>query len=370
MKKMMAIFGGPERSFKIESLEVTAPGPGMAGLSLLCSGICGTDVHIHQGFLKMPEFELIIGHEFIGRIAQLGENASHDALGEPLEVGDRVIACVAIPCGKCFNCLKGETASCLAFGVTYAKPAAEAPHFHGGFAEYLFSPTANLVKIPDAVDHLAAAAFPCGGPTIIRACEYGGGLEKDEIVVIQGNGPLGLFALAYAKAHGCSVIMIGSTADPVRKALTEELEPEHFFDYRRTGNDEIAGCILELARERGRGNGADVVIETSGSHDAFPAGLNLLRTRGRYFVPGQYSDRGPVEIPPHLITFRALRIFGSGQYTSADIGSYLKFLADHPELQKIFARTIKTYRVADADCAIADAAAGRAVKAVFTGKDN
>jgi D-arabinose 1-dehydrogenase-like Zn-dependent alcohol dehydrogenase len=367
MKKTMAIFTGPGRSFRIESAGVAAPGPGMAGLQLLSSGICGTDVHIHQGFLKMPELELILGHEFIGRIDQLGENARRDALGRELAPGDRAVACVALACGKCFNCLRGETASCLAFGVTYLKPVAEEPHFHGGFAEYLFSPVANLVKLPDAVETRAAAAFPCGGPTIIRACEYGGGLEKGEIVLIQGNGSLGLFALAYAKAHGCATAIIGSTANSERKELTEALEPDLFFDYRRIDAGEIAERIRDFARAQGRGDGADVAIETSGAREALPVGLACIRTRGRYLVPGQYSDRGEVAILPHLITFRALRIFGTGQYTFADIGTYLDFLAAHPELQRIFARMVKPYRVEAADTALADAAAGRAVKAVFAG---
>ncbi|MGE4563732.1 MAG: alcohol dehydrogenase catalytic domain-containing protein [Victivallaceae bacterium] len=367
MKKKMAIFTGPGRNFRIESAEVAAPEPGMAGLQLLSSGICGTDVHIHQGFLKMPELEMILGHEFIGRIDQLGENAGRDALGRELAPGDRAVACVALPCGKCFNCLHGETASCLAFGVTYIKAAAEAPHFHGGFAEYLFSPATNLVKLPDAVETRAAAAFPCGGPTVIRACEYGGGLKKDEIVVIQGNGSLGLFALAYAKARGCTTAIIGSTANPERMELTGALTPDFFFDYRHVAAEEIARQIREFAQARGRGDGADVVIETSGAREALPAGLGYLRTRGRYLVPGQYSDRGEVAILPHLITFRALRIFGSGQYTFADIGAYLDFLVAHPELQKIFGRMVRGYRVEAADTAVADAAAGRAVKAVFEG---
>ncbi len=369
MRKKCAVFHGAEKPFEIREFETAAPAAGQVGLELVSSGICGTDVHIIQGFLSMPDFPLVIGHEFIGKIDALGENAGTDALGNPLLCGDRAIACVALPCGQCFNCRRGETASCLAFGVTYAKNVHDAPHFHGGFAEYLYSPAENLVRLPDTVDPLAAAAFPCGGPTVIRACSYGGGLEKDELVVIQGNGSLGLFALAWAKEHGCRVAVIGSASNPERAELTRELKPDVFFDYRRSDESEIRQRVLALAREAGRGDGADVVIETSGGAAAFPLGLSLLRTRGRYFVPGQYSNRGPVAIEPQLITFRALRIFGSGQYTFADIGSYLDFLAARPELQRIFRRLVKTCRVADADAAMADAVAGRAVKTVFTGDE-
>ncbi|WP_176013519.1 alcohol dehydrogenase catalytic domain-containing protein [Victivallis sp. Marseille-Q1083] len=365
MKRKAAIFQGPGQPFQVREYPTVQPGPGLAGLALLSSGICGTDVHIAAGKLAMPDFPLIIGHEFIGRIDMLGAGPAVDALGRPLAVGDRVIASVAVPCGNCFNCRKGETASCLAFGVTYAQPASDPPHFHGGFAEYLYSPLTNLVKLPEQVDTFAAAAFPCGGPTVIRACEYGGGLEADELIAIQGNGSLGLFALAWAKAHRCRTALIGSAANPARLALTEALAPDRFFDYRQSTNDDIRQALLAEARRLDRGDGADVVIETSGAPDAFTFGLSLLRTRGRYFVPGQYSNRGAVAIEPQQITFRALRIIGSGQYTIADIGRYLEFLAAHPELQKLFSRLVTRYPVAQVNQAMADAEAGRAIKAVF-----
>ena len=365
MKRKCAVFHGAGKDFTIEEFEVTPAMTGYAGLKLISSGICGTDVHIHEGRLGMPEMPLILGHEFIGEIDSLGSEKACDALGNPLRIGDRAIACVAIPCGKCFNCAAGETASCLNFGVTYVKNVEDPPHFHGGFAEYLYSPIANLVKLPDGIDPFAAAAFPCGGPTIIRACTYGGGLHQGELAVIQGNGSLGLFAAAYAKAAGCHVMIVGSGANPLRSELTQAMKPDRFFDFRKDSPEAIREAVLEYARELGRGDGADIVIETSGGAGAFPFGLTLLRTRGRYFVPGQYSDRGEVGIPPHLITFRALQIFGSGQYTMADLGVYVKFLAEHTELQPVFRRIVSTFSVAEVNDAIKAAADGKTIKAAF-----
>lgn len=367
MKKGKAAVFMPEtRSFDVREYEVSSPAAGNAGLSLRFSGVCGTDVHIYEGKLGPMPFPMILGHEFVGRVEALGEGVTVDGLGTPLAVGDDAIACVAIPCGKCLSCTKGETASCMAFGVTYSKPADEAPHFHGGFAEYQEIPAANLVKIAPGLDVRAAAAFPCGGPTIIRACTYGGGLAKGELVVVQGNGALGLFAVAYAKAQGCRVICVGSAANEKRLSATMELAPDIFVDFRKTGNEELQALVVEEAKKLGRGDGADVVIETSGDPNAFQTGLVLLRTRGRYLVPGQYSNRGDVAIPPHLITFRALSVIGSGQYTMADIAVYLEFLAAHPDLQRIFSGMVATYAVSDINTAIADAAAGCAIKAAFT----
>lgn len=368
MNRSAAVFHGIDKDFEIKEYPVLPPEKNMAGLKLVSSGVCGTDIHIHEGCLGMPDMPLIIGHEFIGTVDATGEDVTHDGLGNKLQKDDLVIACVAIPCGKCFNCRRGETASCLNFGVTYVKHAGEAPYFHGGFAEYLFSPAANLVKLPKEVDPFAAAAFPCGGPTVIRACEYGGGLEEGEIVAIQGNGSLGLFALAWAKAHGCRTVMIGSTANPERAEITKALQPDIFCDYRTLSEEETATRIRDMAASLGHGDGADVVIETSGSPKAVPFGLKLLRTRGRYLIPGQYSNRGAVPIEAHQITFRALRIIGSGQYTMSDIGTYLQFLARQKDLQQIFARMLTKYSITDINKAIADAKAGHTIKAVFAEK--
>jgi D-arabinose 1-dehydrogenase-like Zn-dependent alcohol dehydrogenase len=240
MKKKCAVFQGAGKKFAVREFDVASPQTGYAGLDLISSGICGTDVHICEGRLAMPDMPLIIGHEFIGRIREIGAGNAVDAMGNKLAVGDIAISCVAIPCGKCLNCLAGETASCLAFGVTYVKNVEEEPHFHGGFAEYLYSPFANLIKLPENVDPFAAAAFPCGGPTVIRSCVYGGGLKAGELVVIQGNGSLGIFAAAYAKQHGCKVVVIGSGANAKRVDLTMAVGPDKFFDFRKDSPETIA----------------------------------------------------------------------------------------------------------------------------------
>lgn len=200
-KAQAAVFCGGGKPFDLREYEVQAPAPGAALLKLTASGICGTDIHIADGRLPMGS-PAIIGHEFIGRVEQLGAEVQTDGLGTPLAIGDTVIACIALPCGKCPNCRRGETASCMNFGVTNAGDPDTPPHFHGGFAEYLHQPGHTLVKVPSELDPLAVAAFPCAGPTAIRAFAYGGGLERDDLMVVQGLGPVGLFAVAWAAAAG------------------------------------------------------------------------------------------------------------------------------------------------------------------------
>jgi 5-exo-hydroxycamphor dehydrogenase len=366
---LAAVYRSMGAPLETKRYPVTQPVRGQALLSLEASGICGTDLHILRGRLKFPG-PLILGHEFIGRVEALNGVDPHDGLGHRLKVGDVAVACVAVPCESCFSCRHGETASCLKFGVTYLKDPDASPHFHGGYAEFLYSPLSNLVRIPPGVSVMAAAAFPCAGPTIIRACAYAGGLEKGELVVVQGTGPVGLFAIAWAATAGCTVVAIGSGTSPHRTQRAKALGARQVLDYRTTTVEQRAAAVKALARKLKRGDGADVVIETSGAPSAVPEGLGLLRTRGRYLIPGQYSTSGAVTIQPELITFRALRLIGSGQYTLADVGAYLHFLRKRTDLQRKFEACIThRFTVDRAVAAIAAVEAGEeTVKAVFVRK--
>jgi L-iditol 2-dehydrogenase len=364
-----AVYAQVGQPLEIRSYPITAPKGDRVLLRLRLSGICGTDSHIIEARLPVPP-PLIPGHEFIGTVEQLGARAKRDGLGQPIQIGDTVIACVASPCGACFNCRQGETANCLHFGVTNLRDPKEPPHLFGGFAEMLYQPAATLVHVPRGLPLDAVAAFPCAGPTAIHGFGRAGGLTKGELVIVQGTGPVGLFAIAWARAAGCRVAAIGSIANPQRVALAHRLGAERVWDYRAgTAADRLAEVKRWVARYK-RGDGADVVFEASGAPSAIPEGLGLVRTLGRYIVPGQYSGSGSVAINPETITFKALTIVGSSQYTLADIKAYLAFLKKNPRLHRPFAACIThRYAVADAVRACADASAGRAVKAVFEGEE-
>jgi len=360
------VYVGAGKPLQAERFPVRPPARGDVLLRLERSGICGTDIHIHEGRLALPFSRLILGHEFIGRVVALGREGMKDGLGRKLRRGDRAIACVAQPCGTCFNCRAGDTASCLNFGVTYFRDPQEAPHFFGGHAENLYSPPGNLVKVPRNLDLDAVASFACAGPTVIRACEVAGRLSRGELVVIQGTGPVGLFAAAWASKAGCHVVVIGSGKNPIRARLARQFGARLFLDYRRTTAEVRLKKVCALAKRLKRGNGADVVLEASGNPTAVPEGMNLVRTLGRYIVPGQYSDSGPVEILPHLITFKAIRMTGSGQYQLSDVGRYLRFIGRHKDLQGRFARCVThKYPLSQANEAFRDASQGKSIKAVF-----
>ena len=273
---------------------------------------------------------------------------------------------ISRPQEDCCNCRRDETASCLNFGVTYLKPPETPPHFFGGFADCLYSPAGNLVKFPATLPLDAVAAAPCAGPTVLRACTYAGGLRAGELVVVLGTGPVGLFAIAWAAAAGCHVVAIGSGRLPLRAELAQRLGAREVLDFRASKPADRLARVRALAQQLGHADGADVVLDASGAPAAFVEGLDLVATRGRFIVPGQYSDSGEVAIKPQLLTFKAIRLTGSGQYTLADISAYLRFLAQHPALHAAFAASVAHYPVSQANRAWDDAVQGRTIKAVFS----
>jgi 2-desacetyl-2-hydroxyethyl bacteriochlorophyllide A dehydrogenase len=360
-----AVFNGTKTPLEIRTYPVIKPEGDGVLLRLERSGICGTDLHIIEGRLPIaPPF--IPGHEFIGKIMSLGPKAKKDGFGSRLTVGDLAIACVGIPCGKCFNCRQGETASCLKFGVTYLRNPDKSPHFFGGYGQFVFNPAKTLVKIPNGINLDAIAAFPCAGPTGIRAFDFAGNLKKNELVVVQGTGPVGLFAVAWAVKAGCKAISIGSGSNPARIRFAKKLGANLVIDYRKESDETIIAKVRKMAEKMKRGDGADVVFEASGSPKAIPLGLAMVRTLGKYIIPGQYSNSGSVEIQPQMITFKAIKIIGSGQYKLNDIRTYIGFLKKHKDIQAIFAKCItRKYKIDEANRAMDEVSKGTVVKGVF-----
>ena len=361
MKKhaLAAVYVGPNKPLEIREYPVTPPGRGMAALSLVASGICGTDLHILEGRLP-TEPEKIIGHEFVGRVEAVGEGVEH------VRAGDYVIADIACPCGECLRCRQGDDANCLHMGVTNGGDPAAAPHFWGGYAEMSYVPAKNLIRIPDGLDPLAVAVYACAGPTSLHSFRLGreaGWEEKTTgLAVVQGTGPLGAFSVLYLKALGVpTVIALTARKNPERERRIQALGADEVWTLESLSDDEIRRRTYELSQ----GAGADLVCEASGGAAALPLGLTLLRNRGVYLIPGQYSDRGNVPLPAHRITFGALRLIGSSQYSVSDVEDYLAFLQSHPGLLPRVRELAAAYPVREVNRAFEDLRAGKVMKALL-----
>lgn len=364
-KAKLAVLTDSNTSFEVREYPVTEPGPGMARMKLLASGICGTDIHIYKGKIAVG-LPSAIGHEFVGQVEAI---SPADSQKYGITPGDNVIVNIACPCGHCSLCETGDQANCVHMGVTNGENPDREPHFYGGYGEYNFSPAANLIKLPAELNPETACVFACAGPTTLHAVKLaersGCRLDKMSVAVVQGLGPVGMFALLYLSRLGIrNVIAVTGRNVPERAEIAKAFGAAEVMSLSEDGLEKIADKVNSLSG----GLGADLVFEASGNPEAVSQGLTLLRNRGVYLVPGQYSNSGPVPIRPELITFHALHIIGSSQYDTEDVQRYIGFLREQPQYWEKIGSLAARYSVSDINKAFADAMAGKNIKTMLTGE--
>jgi threonine dehydrogenase-like Zn-dependent dehydrogenase len=326
------------------------------------AGICGTDVHLWDGELNIP-LPVILGHETVGRIEQVGEGGQKDWRGEKLSVGDRVTWASSIVCGECYYCrLKRQPTRCLhrkAYGISYC--ADDSPHLRGGYAEFILLRAESAVfRLPESVPTESIVGAGCALTTVLHGVEHTP-IEPGDVVVIQGAGPVGLAAIAVAIESGASkVVVIGAPSE--RLTLAREFGAHAVVSIlERPSVGERRDLVL---KETGP-YGADVVLECVGRPEAVTEGWELCRDGGRCLVLGQYANSGSVTFSPHTITRKQLQVSGSWGFEPRHVDLAVRML-ENPRWQDIFAREV-THRfpLAEANSALKTARSQTAGKVVI-----
>src|SRR6187549_2653078 len=264
---------------KIRVEEVAKPnaGPGEAVIRVTLTTICGTDLHIVRGEYPVRE-GLIIGHEPVGVIEELGAGVTG------LSPGDRVLVGAITPCGQCRACLSGHLSQC---GHGQGYEALGGWRFgntiDGAQAEYLIVPyaQANLTKIPESISDEQAVLLADIASTGISGAEAAP-VRIGDAVVVFAQGPIGLCATAGAKLMGASLI-IGIDGDNTRLAMARRMGASVVLDYR------AVDVLAEVKRLTG--GGADVAIEALGTQQTFESALRSLRPGGTLSSLGVYSGK-------------------------------------------------------------------------------
>ncbi|MCH8158703.1 MAG: L-threonine 3-dehydrogenase [Proteobacteria bacterium] len=254
-----------ERGIWMEDIEVPQIGHNDVLIQIHRTAICGTDIHIFQWddwAQKTIPVPLAVGHEFSGKIVDLGT----DVRG--LEVGDRVSAEGHITCGVCRNCRAGRRHLCMntqGVGVSRA----------GAFAEYLSVPAFNVFKLPDTIsDDLASVLDPLGNATHTA-------LSFDlvgEDVLITGAGPIGIMAVAIARYAGARHIVITDIND-YRLDLARKMGATRALNVQTESID-------DTMRDLGMEEGFDVGMEMSGNPQAFRDMLRTMHHGGKVAILG------------------------------------------------------------------------------------
>jgi alcohol dehydrogenase len=275
-----AVFHGPD-DIRIESVPRPHAGPGEAVIRVTLTTICGTDVHILKGEYPVRS-GLIVGHEPVGVIEELGPGVTG------YELGERVLVGAITPCGQCHACLSGNLSQC---GHGSGYQAIGGWRFgntiNGAQAEYLLVPyaQANLAKIPEQLTDEQVVLLADIASTGFSGAESGGVRIGDSVVVF-AQGPIGLCATAGARLMGAALV-IGVDGDPVRRDVARRMGADIVLDPSEV---DVVPEVQRLTH-----GGADVAIEALGLQGTFGSALRSLRPGATLSSLGVYS--GKLQIP-------------------------------------------------------------------------
>jgi L-iditol 2-dehydrogenase len=287
-----AVYRG-QNDVRLETLPVPEIGRGEVLIRVHTCGICGTDLKkIATGSHSPPR---IFGHETSGQIVAVGQGV------ENFKTGDRVMVFHHIPCGQCYYCRHKVFAQCPVYkrvGVTAGfEPSG------GGFAEYVrvmdWIVRKGLVKIPGHVSY-EQASFIEPVNTCLKAIEAVH-LQRDETVLVIGQGPIGIILAVLAKGRGATVV----TSD----LYPQRLKMSGSYGLRHTVNAS-ADDPMKRVRELTDGRGADAVILATAGNSLIRPAMDAARPGGRVMLFAQ-TQRSEVAIDPATVCVDEKTLLGS-----------------------------------------------------------
>ncbi len=286
METMKAVVVHDGHEFRYETIERPRAGVGDLVIEVEAAGICAADRKIFSGHhpWELPE-RYIPGHEYVGRIRQLGEGLETAGF----RLGDRVTAEIVVPCRTCWFCQSGLYHLCDRPGTCV-----------GAWAEYMRIPQGAIVhRVPEELPAVEAALvepLACS----IHGVELGD-IGLRDTVVIGGLGAIGMGMLQVARLKNPRHL-IGLDLDDDLLEVARDLGADGAFNPAR---DDVEGEIRGLTE----GRGCDVYIEASGSPASITTGLRLLRKAGRLVIFGVYGRRAEVDFN-QISEFKELTVRG------------------------------------------------------------
>ena len=251
------------------------------------TGICGTDVHIYkwdkwaQRTIPVP---LVVGHEFVGEIVDVGSNVSDFRPGEIVSGEGHVV------CGRCRNCLAGRRHLCAdAKGIGVNRP--------GAFAEYLALPMTNVWHHHESINRDVASIFDPFGNAVHTALTFP---VLGEDVLITGAGPIGVMATAVVRHAGARHVVV-TDLNPYRLELAKKMGATLVLDVREQS-------VCDAQEQLGMSEGFDVGLEMSGSAAAFREMLANMCHGGRIAMLGIPEEE--MAIDWNAVVFNMLTIKG------------------------------------------------------------
>jgi len=271
----------------MEEAEKPEFGPNDLLVKIKKTAICGTDLHIYnwdEWSQKNIPVPMIVGHEFVGVIAEMGDSV------KGFDIGDRVSGEGHITCGHCRNCRGGTQHLCrntIGIGVNR----------QGCFAEYLQIPSSNAFKVPESISDDEASIFDPYGNAVHTALSFD---LVGEDVLITGAGPTGAMAAAVARHVGARHVVV-TDVNPYRLEIAKKMGAT------KTVNP-MEENLKDVMKELGMTEGFDVGMEMSGNGTAFKSMLASMNNGGRIALLGIFASE--VSIDWSEVIFKGLKLKG------------------------------------------------------------
>jgi len=288
------------RNLALEEVKRAKAGPGEVLVRVTNTGVCGTDLKIYDGTVPV-KYPRIMGHEMVGEVVEGGNDR--------IRIGDRVIVDPCLYCGMCVNCRAGQTSLCRNGGLVGRDS-------DGGFAEFLLASMTHVYRLPDAVDSGKAPLIQ-----ILTTCVHAQrfvNIFAAQSVVVLGLGVAGQLHVQLAKARGANPV-IGVTRSAFKRKLAEQLGADLTFS---SGAEALRGV-----QEATHGDGADVVIESTGKLPVISDAISMVRPGGSILLFG-VSTATEGKLPFYQLYYKELTLYNSRAAKGEDFPASIDLVAN------------------------------------------
>ncbi|MFI5087577.1 MAG: L-threonine 3-dehydrogenase [Terriglobales bacterium] len=278
----------PKPGAEIREVQIPAFGRTDVLVKVSVASVCGTDLHIYnwdpwaQHRIHPP---LIPGHEFCGNVAAVGDEVTS------VKEGDFVSAEMHVACGKCLQCRTGEAHICQHVSIIGVDR-------NGAFAEYVVIPESNIWKLDPAIPQEYASILDPLGNAVHTVLA---GEIAAKTVAITGTGPIGLFAIAVARACGATQVF-AIEVNQYRRKIAQQMKADYVLD---PATQDVRQIVMDLTG----GVGVDVVCEMAGHPDAIRTAFNIVRRGGRISLLGLTSKPIALNFSEDII-FKGITVQG------------------------------------------------------------
>ncbi|MFX0207250.1 MAG: zinc-dependent alcohol dehydrogenase family protein [Candidatus Hodarchaeota archaeon] len=259
-------------------------------------GVCGTDLHIYEGQVPFVKYPIIGGHEFSGKITNIGPKVKEFSIGDKIAVNPN-LSCKDKGLGEddyCYYCKKNRPHFCTnwhALGVTQ----------NGGFAEYVVCPSTSAVKVPKEIS-LKNALFM----EPIACCIHGLNrlnIQATDTILVLGAGPIGLLMVSLIKSLYRSKVIV-SEPNSSRRILASNLGADIVIDPSENS-------LTEIVYDETEKQGVDISIEAVGSSRTAKDAIELLNRGGKSLIFGVSPPEETVQIKLFELYNKEISLFGS-----------------------------------------------------------